>query len=709
MDFSTAYKRLLRLFVNEIFFVSCLIIFGIALGVTIIYLFGTPDVSTVPQFPFKQTSILYDRTGEHELYRLYDEENRILITHNAIPDTIRLATIASEDIHFYSHQGIDPLAIIRALKANVESDTIEQGASTITQQLARNLFLTRERTLGRKIREAFLAIKIDHALDKDVILDLYLNAVPYGSNTYGIETAAETYFHKSASELTLDESALLAALPNAPTYLSPYGKHREALLARQQNILRKMLDLGYISDRDFKNAIASDIFKKISPAERPIAAPHFVFYVLDQLKETYDEEQLKTEGLRIRTTLDFDFQKSAESIVATGAEKNTVQGAANAGLVALDPKSGQVLAMVGSKNYFDTTIDGNVNITTSLRQPGSAFKPFAYAAAFESGFQPETPILDTPTNFGPDGSGHDYIPRNYDGRSHGLMTMRQALAMSLNIPAVQTLALAGVEHTITLATRLGITTLTDPKRYGLALVLGGAEVKPIDMAHAFSVFSQEGIRHDLQSITSIIDRNGKEILQAKTTEGTLVLDHNIAKKINSILSDNQARTPIFGAHSPLAFPPGIQVAGKTGTTQNFRDAWTVGYTPSIAVAVWAGNNDNRPMHAGADGIFVAAPIWRAFMDIALKRFPETGFASYEKDTKAQSLFTLSPDLIGGNTIYIDKKTGREISPEKARKLKNNRVEKRSVNDTLSSDAPVAASPSSITSLQEIEARYQPTR
>jgi len=665
----------------EITWIVSLSISGVFFGILAIYFFGTQSIKNITNLPLKQTTIFYDRTGTHELYRLYSEENRIVIRHDDIPDSIRFATIASEDANFYTHQGIDILAILRALVIDIKSKEIKQGGSTITQQLARSLYLTRERTVQRKIREMFLAVKIDNHLSKDEIIDLYLNTVPYGSNAYGIETASQTFFGKDAHDLTLEESAFLAALPNAPTYFSPYKDHTKELIERQRNILMKMYELKSINKQELDTALTVDMTTKVVPLKRPIIAPHFVFYVIDQLKTMYSKEKLQIAGLKIYTTLDFDLQTTAESAIQNGVKRNLARGATNAGLVALDSKTGEVLAMVGSKDYFDVSIDGSVNITISARQPGSAFKPFAYATAFGKGFQPESPIIDRPINFGPDGSGRPYIPRNYDGKFHGLLTMRQALAMSLNVPAVQTLALAGITDTINLTMRLGITTLTDPKRYGLALVLGGAEVKPIDMASAFSVFSQDGIRHTIKPVLKIIDRYGEESIQTENNpDGTRVLDADIAQKINSILSDNVARTPIFGAHSPLAFPLGTVVAAKTGTTQNFRDAWTVGYTPSIAVAVWAGNNDNHPMYDGADGVFVAAPIWREFMNTALVRFPQTGFTAYTPRISPPQKNT----FLGTSTvIYFDKKTGREISPEKAKKMKASRVEKRIVgNDTV---------------------------
>lgn len=660
----------------EITWLISVIFIGIFFGAIFIYFFNTPNIDNILNFPLKQSSRLYDRTGTVELYRLYDEENRIVIPHNDIPDFIRLATIASEDIRFSSHRGIDLISIIRASLINIRDHAIKQGGSTITQQLARSLYLTKEQTINRKIREMFLAVKIDNHLQKDEILDLYLNTVPYGSNAYGIETASETFFNKRASELTLEESALLAALPNAPTYFSPYGDHKQELIHRQRGILETMYELKSISKQQRDTALSVDITTRIMPLKRAIIAPHFVFYVIDELKKTYSGEDLQTSGLTIYTTLDTYLQTAGEQIIKNGVAKNIARGATNAGLVSLNAKNGEILAMVGSKDYFDAKIDGNVNVTIQERQPGSAFKPFAYATAFEKGYEPESLLIDRPINFGPDGSGRPYIPRNYDGKFHGVLTMRQALAMSLNVPAVQTLSLAGVSDTIDLATRLGITTLTKRESYGLALVLGGAEVKPIDMASAFSVFGQEGIRHETQSLLKIIDKNGLEHSYEENTNGVSVLDVNIARKINSILSDNIARTPIFGAHSPLAFPPNISVAVKTGTTQNFRDAWTVGYTSSIATAVWAGNNNNYPMQSGADGVFVAAPLWREFMDIALTRFPATNFTAYTPSTTPKhTRFFLEEK----NVVYFDRKTGREISPEKAKRMKPERVEKRMVN------------------------------
>lgn len=676
MIFSSALQSVARFLFRETVWLLFLFVVGIALGSGVIYFFGTPDISDIAHYPLHQASILYDRTGTHELYRLFGEENRTVLSHTDIPNTIRNATIAGEDARFYSHFGVDPLAVVRALRINLAQNAFEQGGSTITQQLARNLFLTRARTLDRKIREALLAIRIEQRLSKDEILDLYLNTVPYGANAYGVEMAAKTYFNKRAHELSLDESALLAVLPNAPTRLSPYGNATSDLLARQRFILSQMKTLGFINEQDYKTALVTDTLAKIHPLERSIIAPHFVFSVLEDIEKSCDRECLETSGAHIKTTLDYDLQKEAERIVKEGAQKNLLYGAENAALVALDSNTGEVLALVGSKDYFSKDIDGNVNVAIRARQPGSAFKPFAYAAAFEQGYQPETIVIDRPMNFGPDGSGRNYIPRNYDGKFHGTLTFRQALSQSLNVPAVQVLSLAGIENTVALAQRLGITTLESPSRYGLALVLGGAEVRPIEMASAFSVFGQEGIKHNRAFILKITDSAGQTLEEKQSVSAERVLDAEVARKINSILSDNAARTPIFGAHSPLAFPATISVAAKTGTTQEFRDAWTVGYTSSLAVAVWVGNNDGHPMRQGADGVFVAAPIWRQFMNIALPRFPQSVFTPYA--TAPSKIPVLSARPLETKTLYIDKKTGREISKEKAQKLKKSRVEKRTI-------------------------------
>ncbi|MFZ2226761.1 MAG: transglycosylase domain-containing protein [Candidatus Moraniibacteriota bacterium] len=638
-------KYTLGYYLREIFWGVVGALFMVFLGIMIatffIYKNQTPSVGEISSYRPPQTSVIYDRTGKIVLYKIHGEENRKVLSHDEIPDVVRIATIATEDKNFYAHFGIDFLSILRALRTNVEKGEISQGGSTITQQLARNVFLTREKTLRRKFMETLIAFKIEKNFSKDEILDRYLNQVPYGSNAYGISAAAEIFFGKSAKDLTLSEAVFLAALPKAPTYYSPYGDNTSELVTRYRNILDQIAQLKKVSTAEIEEAKKTNILAKVEPFREPILAPHFVFYVTAQLEEKYGRDFLERGGLRIITTLDYDLQKIGEKIVAEGGARNVSYGADNAALVAVNPKSGETLVMVGSRDFFNPAIDGQVNVAVRLRQPGSSFKPIVYATAFEKGYQPETLIADVPTNFGPDGGGLDYIPQNYDGKFHGVLPMRKTLAMSLNIPAIKTLSLVGIDSAIDMAHRLGITTLNDRKRYGLSMAIGGAEVKLVDMASAFSVFATEGEKHPQHAILEIIDSLGETYFD--TTQSSRVVDQEVARKINSILSDNDARSAIFGANSPLHIP-GRTVAAKTGTSQDFRDAWTVGYTPDIAVGVWAGNNDSSPMRAGSDGVFVAAPIWRSFMDAVLSRYPNENFTGYQTVLKDDKV-VLSQDQV----------------------------------------------------------------
>ena len=638
-------KYTLGYYLREIFWGVAGAFFMVFLGTLIatffIYKNQTPSVAEIFNYRPPQTSVIYDRTGKIVLYKIHGEENRKVLSHDEIPDVARIATIATEDKNFYSHFGIDVFSILRALRTNVEKGEISQGGSTITQQLARNVFLTREKTLRRKFMETLIAFKIEKNFSKDEILDRYLNQVPYGSNAYGISAAAEVFFGKTAKELTLSEAVFLSALPKAPTYYSPYGDNTSELVMRYRNILDQMAQLKKVSPAEIEEARKTNILAKVEPFREPILAPHLVFYVTAQLEEKYGRDFLERGGLKIITTLDYDLQKIGEKVVAEGGARNVAYGASNAALVAVDPKSGDVLVMVGSRDFFNPAIDGQVNVAVQLRQPGSSFKPIVYATAFEKGYQPETLIADVPTNFGPDGGGLDYIPQNYDGKFHGVLPMRKTLAMSLNIPAIKTLALVGLDSAIDMAHRLGITSLNERKRYGLSMAIGGAEVKLVDMASAFSVFATEGEKYPQHAILEIIDSSGETYFNA--TQNSRVIDQEIARKINSILSDNDARSAIFGTNSPLHIP-GQAVAAKTGTSQDFRDAWTVGYTPDIAVGVWAGNNDSSPMRAGSDGVFVAAPIWRSFMNAVLSRYPNEGFTDYQRASRDEKVALSAEDL-----------------------------------------------------------------
>jgi 1A family penicillin-binding protein len=667
-------KRPKRRFFLTILYILILLFIALisAIVVSGIYIYtNTPSVSSLTSSAISQTSVIYDRTGQHVLYEIHGEENRKVISHGDIPDTVRAATIAAEDNDFYIHKGIDPKAIIRSLRADVSANEIQQGGSTITQQLARNVFLTREKTFKRKLYEIVLAFKIEIAYSKDEILDMYLNEIPYGSNAYGIESASETFFGKNASELTLDESALLAALPNATTLYSPYGNHVSDLIRRKNKILDRMAELNLATKNNVRLAKQTESMFKIVPFKQSIDCPHFVFYVKEQLEQTYGQDVLEKGGFQVYTTLDYDLQKKAEQIIQQNVEtigKN--YGATNAALVSIDPKSGQILAMVGSKDYYNKSIDGQVNVAISPRQPGSSFKPFAYAEAFEKGYQPESLLYDIPTNFGPDGSGRDYKPNNYNGTFHGLVSMRQALSGSLNIPAVKTLYLAGIKDTIDLANRLGISTLNDSSKYGLALVLGGGEVTLLDETASYSVFANDGKKNSATGVLKIVGSDGNTFFQS-SPQNSQVIHPEIARKINSILSDNSSRSLIFGSNSKL-YIPGRQVAAKTGTTQEFHDAWAVGFTPSIATGVWVGNNNNDAMKAGADGSYVAAPIWNDFMTQVLPNYPDEKFTDYDK-TASYAL-----QASGGipEVKYYRRSSGKEISSDKASKADSSKVDMR---------------------------------
>ena len=645
-----------------IFFCFLIIVFTAGASFITYFFFNTPQAELAHR-KVAQTSTIYDRTGEHVLYEMHGEENRKVILHDEIPDVIRLATIIVEDNNFYSHYGIDFISILRAAKANLQNSQLSEGASTITQQLARNAFLTIDKTWQRKMKEIALAFKIEMRYSKDEILDFYLNEIPYGSNTYGIESASETFFVKKAKDLTIDEAAMLAALPKATTTYSPYGSQTDLLVSRQKFILGKLRDQVATAEqkKTIEDAIKVDTLAKVQPLKETIDAPHFVFYVKEQLEKNYDQDMIEQGGLKIYTTLDYDMQKKAESIVKDYVlGSGSKYGFSNGALTAVDPKTGDVLVMVGSRDYYDAAIDGKVNVAVAKRQPGSSFKPIVYAKAFEKGFQPESVLFDSPTNFGPDGSGKDYIPNNYSGNFNGLVPMRKALAGSLNIPAVKTLYLAGVSDTIELAKRLGVTTLTRTNTYGLSLALGGGEMELVEETSAFSVFANDGKRNPIRAITKISGSDGKETITS--LQEKLVLDPQVARKVASIMSDNSARAYVFGTNNPLYFKDKT-VAAKTGTNQDFRDAWTVGYTPSIAVGVWVGNNDYSPMKEGADGIYVAAPMWRKFMDYALINKQNEKFLDYIKVASDKMFIT-------GNTGCVVDANADTGSKKKKKKKKD---------------------------------------
>ena len=644
----------------------------------LVFTVNIPDLNNAEERRIAQSTKIYDRTGEILLYDVHGAEKRTIIPFEEIPRYVKNATIALEDDSFYQHHGIRPLSTIRAVLLNIFTGS-SQGGSTITQQLAKNIFLTPEKTITRKLKEWILALKIEREYKKDDILSLYLNQIPYGNGAYGIEAAAETFFSKKAQDLELLESAYLAVLPRATTFYSPYGKNRKALDDRAAFALTRMKELGLISEQEYESAKQIEI--KFSPARtQGIIAPHFVIEVREKLNQQYGEDIVERGGLRVITTLDANLQKKAEEVIekyAESIEKNF--DARNSGMVAVDPKTGDVLAMVGSRNYFDIEHEGNFNITTAHRQPGSAFKPFVYATALKKGYTPETTVFDVPTEFNPlctpdgvapSGVKEDvcYHPQNYDEKFRGPVTLREALAQSLNVPAVKVLYLAGLGESLATARDVGITSLNDPERYGLTLVLGGGEVSLLELTSAYSVFGNEGVKNSARNILTIKDNKNNTIFQSET-HPTQVIDTNVARAISNILSDNKARTPAFGEFSALYFP-GKKVAAKTGTTNDYRDAWVLGYTPSIAVGAWSGNNDNTPMQKKVAG-FIVAPWWHEIMEYALLNTPSEDFIGPDPFPAPKPV--LRGEWRGGIEYILDKISGKLATEYTPKETQEKRV------------------------------------
>jgi len=590
-----------------------------------------PDLSSFEERRVLQSTKIYDRTGEILLYDLHQDVKRTVVPFSDISRHIKNATVAIEDDQFYNHIGIEPTAILRAIITNYTQGNLlgGQGGSTITQQVIKNSVLEREKTVTRKVKEWILAIKLERVVSKDDILSIYLNESPYGGTIYGVEEASQAFFGKRAADVSVAQAAYLASLPQAPTYLSPYGTHKDALDSRQKLTLTKMHEQGFLTDEEYEAAKSEEVIFE-PQAVTGIRAPHFVMYIKEQIVRKYGEEAIAERGLRVISTLDWDLQKEAESIVAEyGATNVTKFKADNAGLVATDPKTGDLLVMVGSRDYFDPEIDGNFNTTLAERQPGSSIKPFIYAAAFSKGYLPDTVVYDVRTQFSPlcppDSTSSEspcYSPNNYNNKFVGPINLRNAMAQSLNIPAVKVLYLAGLKDSLKLAADMGLTTLNDPERYGLTLVLGGGEVRLLDMTYAYGVFANEGVAATPRSILRVEDSRGN-IIDENKVETKRVLDKNVALMISDVLSDNVARTPLWGANSLVNFP-NRSVASKTGSTNNLRDAWLMGYAPNIAVGTWVGNNDNSPMGGGLSGLIVT-PMWRKFIDLALEKLPEESF------------------------------------------------------------------------------------
>lgn len=573
-------------------------------------------LTTTP--PALATKIL-DRHG-NLLYSIYKDENRSLIRLSELPPHLIQATLAAEDKNFYSHFGLDLSGILRATINNLtcrlklrSCSASPQGGSTITQQLIKNTLLTSEKTLTRKIKEAVLALQTERLYSKDTILEMYFNQVPYGGVAFGIEEAAQTYFGKSARDINLSESAFLAGLPIAPTLLSPYGTTPYLAKIRQQQVLENMVNANLITENEKVTAVNQPLNLK-SPGVKLIA-PHFVMYVRSLLVELYGESTVNQGGLTVTTTLDQSLQTLLETQINTELNSLSRLNVKNGAGLILAPQTGEILSMVGSRDFFDTAHDGQVNLTLQSRQPGSAIKPLTYALAFLRGLNPSSLIEDAPICFPQTGS-EPYCPKNYDGKFHGTITLKSALANSYNIPAVKLLSGLGVSNLIELAQQLGITTWNNPERFGLALTLGGGEIRMLDLAQAYAVFANSGTKVALTPLLSVTTHTG-ESLPLPKQEPIPLLPESVAFQINQSLSDNAARSAAFGTRSILNLKNHV-VAVKTGTTNNLRDNWTFGYTQKYLVATWVGNNDNTPMSQVTSGITGASPIWSRTMQELLK-------------------------------------------------------------------------------------------
>ncbi len=579
---------------------------------------------------------------ESLIYEVHGEIKRTLVNLDQISPDLKNATISAEDKNFYKHSGVSFTGLARSVIIDIIHGEKRQGGSTITQQFVKNAVLTRDKSFIRKIKEIIIAIELEARFSKDDILKLYLNEIPYGRNAYGIEAASQTYFGKHANELSLAQSAYLAALPQAPSYYNPSGPNFDDLQARQKYILNQMESLGYINKDQKESALNEEV--KFQVSRDAIVAPHFVQYVENYLAEKYGETSLQEGGMKVYTTLDPKLQQIAEQAVTDGAKKNLAANGHNAALVAMDPKTGQILAMVGSKDYFGESepagcvqgktclFEPNVNVATSLQQPGSSFKPYAYVTAFgrDYKYSPASMLLDVKTNFG------NYSPNNFDLNERGPISMRKALAGSLNIPAVKTIALVGADNVTKTAHELGID--APFKDCGLALVLGGCDVKLIDHTAAYGVFANGGKKVEKTAILKIVSQEGQTLEEYKE-KSSQVLDPQAVYELVSIMTDNNARTYVFGSNSALTLGAGRPVAAKTGTTQDFKDGWTVGFTPSLVAGVWTGNNNNVSMKK--DAVLTAGPIWNQFMKNALAGTP------VEQFNKPDGIKTVTVDSVSG--------------------------------------------------------------
>lgn len=617
---------------SRIFWIALLVLFLVGVVTIGLVIRDLPSPRNLTsQNNFAVGSQIFDRNGVL-LFEIYADENRIPITLADLPPHVYQASIAIEDQNFYKHLGIDIQGVVRALVSNFRGNRLE-GGSTITQQLIKNALLTNERSWQRKAKEALLAILTETIYSKQQILEMYLNYISYGGTAVGVESASRKYFDKSAHDLTIAEAALLAGLPQAPSRFSPFGSNPERAKERQLEVLRRMEEEHYITKLQREQAAAEEL--NFALEETDIKAPHFVFYVRDLLYEKYGVETVEKGGLRVTTTLDLALQEKAQASMSAQLAKLDGYNVGNGAALVLKPNTGEILAMLGSKDYFDSSHDGQVNVTLALRQPGSSIKPIMYATAFqEKLLNPGTMLVDAPTCF-PIPNQKPYCPRNYDGSFRGAVSVRQSLGNSLNIPAVKGLKMIGLEQFIDQATKMGITTWTDPSRYGYSLTLGGGEVRMIDLAQSFSVLADQGVKVPITPLLKITDYRDTVLYELNPQErvedlkylteygdrekGDLsrVMDRAPAYLTSHIMQDNGARTAAFGSNSQLVIPNQI-VSAKTGTTNDLKDNWTVGFTPEFLVITWVGNNDGSPMNQRlVSGITGAAPIFNAIMRVVL--------------------------------------------------------------------------------------------
>ncbi|HTK03251.1 MAG TPA: PBP1A family penicillin-binding protein, partial [Alphaproteobacteria bacterium] len=565
----------------------------------------TPEISTK----------IYDKHGLL-LYKIYKDKNRTIVPLSKISTNTRLATLAAEDAEFYDHSGFSIKGILRATVADLQHGSL-QGGSTITQQLVKNVLLTPERTITRKIKEIILSIEVEATYSKDQILEMYLNEVSYGGTAYGIEEASESYFGKKVEDLNLAEGAFLAGLPKSPTAYSPFGQTPDLAFARQKEVLHLMVVNKFINKDQEQEALNTKI--NFIQNKKEIKAPHFVMYIRQLLVDKYGEEMVEKGGLEVTTSLDLGIQEVSEKIVKEEVDKLTKLRVGNGAALVVNPQTGEILAMVGSKDYFDIKNDGNVNITTRIRQPGSSIKVVNYAYALAHGYTPASVIDDAPITYSIPGQS-PYSPKNYDGDFRGKITLRQALAESRNIPAVKLLASYGVDKMIDLGTKMGITTWDNPSQYGLSLTLGGGGVHLVDLAQVYSTIANYGKKPDLMPILEVKDYNGKT-LDKYESKSSQVLDPKVAYSLIDILKDNFARSHSFGLNSALVIKNHPEVAVKTGTSNDLRDNLAAGFNQDYLVVTWVGNNDNSPMSHIASGVTGASPIWNKIMSAILNGKP----------------------------------------------------------------------------------------